>query len=751
MRDLTQRSSIQQHPATDVPHGLKSVDVGARFRPGETLDINQRKDIDVGTIGEKAGAMLLPVSSPANGQPLPLPASPPPSCNIPLWRHNAPAVNAVPSPVSDPTLGGPLTSTTTPGQSGGAFTLAAQPVVSSSGGGVVPDARFLARQAKAGNLVPVPRGVPGVLVRDMNEDGDALVFIPSTVVGEAGNAGEPNAGLATPVYDVSGGSASPGKRARLHSQLRVVRVPAGGPAPIVSGAHPVNALALEYGIPADGRPGRGLIKDGDNLAAMSHEHAGGPITIPSAHSEQHALNGKTVSAHIHTEALFKDDHGDGPLEFTKREPRLVPDTGIYTKVWMQWNPFVQHGWYGGQQTGRWQWIASVIVKPDRPDDGVPEDGGGPPPWKPEPVPEPIGGGGGGGPGGGLEPVPGGGLVGPRAADPSDPRTGLPGVYSDPIPGVFRQHPRVEPVPSSPKPVREWSTGSGHDLSAYAPLAMAGPALLGRPQLSGRHGVDYRRDLRNYTDAAQHELMTRAPTVARLESYVLGDQSYYPGDVSYTQHPCQGRYPGGTRPGGYSLLPPEIAIDRLRDVADGSVSAVESAITSEVTNGTASATDLHIAPGAGVLFGGVPGIVSGGARQRLGWLSYGSAGTRFSVGYDNTGAIDETAEDRITGRQRVRDEAGTSYSLVRPDQGDHTLLTTPDGEAKVEDGGSTLTVDDGSGQQVGLLADDGVLKLPELSSDPSGSPSSGHAWVWWNSTSNTLKCKDSGGTTRTIGP
>ena len=112
------------------------------------------------------------------------------------------------------------------------------------------------------------------------------------------------------------------------------------------------------------------------------------------HGDVHEI-GKTLdggpinAAHIHCAALFKNDIGDGPLDFEVQAYEEPAVGGPFTTpVHLRWDAATPHEWSGGVGPGKWRWVAEsfFFVPEDRKTTKPPYGSSRPPPPPPPPPP-----------------------------------------------------------------------------------------------------------------------------------------------------------------------------------------------------------------------------------------------------------------------------------------------------------------------------------------------------------------------------
>lgn len=146
----------------------------------------------------------------------------------------------------------------------------------------------------------------------------------------------------------------------------------------------------------------------------------------------------------------------------------------------------------------------------------------------------------------------------------------------------------------------WQQGDAALPFTASPTEFAAPVLLGRPQLMHSGAVDFR----NMTQPPNHlsgQMDLETPVTVRLEAFGRQDG----GQWTYTQRPAEGRYFGGTGPGGINVGPPEVDLFTMR--------ANPSTFTPPGI--TPSSTTLNVGPFARLGFG-LPDLADGGVDN--GW-------------------------------------------------------------------------------------------------------------------------------------
>lgn len=297
---------------------------------------------------------------------------------------------------------------------------------------------------------------------------------------------------------------------------------------------------------------------------------------------------KINALHVSTNAYFRrDDFYDAPLEFGG--PYVDPHRGVYLMpVYLRYDARPAHPFVGGPKPGLWRWEAECCFRVDQPP-GPP----GPPPPPPDwvatgPFGPPGGGGGGGGGNGGF---------GLTTVDPRNIPTGVPTI-------------------------RQWELGMKSQKYAMTQLQTAFPAILGRPN-SMTVGA---KDLRAYggilSNVEGKQRSNRVPITARLEAF----GSMVNGEWQYTQKPNAGRYTGGTTPGGFALMPPEL------DMFDYGNSFARSELS-------LSTVYLGVVPTTAFFAAGVPDPSIGKYKNGYRW-GVDSSGNWKLEKLDSTGAATE---------------------------------------------------------------------------------------------------------------
>ena len=343
--------------------------------------------------------------------------------------------------------------------------------------------------------------------------------------------------------------------------------------------------------------------------AYASDRYGGPLVVGNKndqHKLRDSLDGEAInSLHLSTNALFYGGVGDAPLEFQSGryiEPEQRP---FQSRVHLRLDPERSHSWVKGQRSGLWRWLSEstiyttpiIQIPPeDPPEGGNPGDdvivvhpgdpraggiggkpGNGPGPGEPQippqgktveslhigqffpfPIPLVLP--------AGTPPAQDGGSTGTvdtkknfRRSEANPPKaqgtgtqekvgTGAP-VVNDPGPiqRIFNKRQALLPVDQAESPRQFATTTLEHAFST----------LLFRSQR-----YDARTDLRNNLNPSAEaikDLDQNGPVVARLEPF--GFQRG-PLDRVYTTAPGRGRYPGGTGPGGFALLPPEYGMESI---------------------------------------------------------------------------------------------------------------------------------------------------------------------------------------------
>ena len=387
--------------------------------------------------------------------------------------------------------------------------------------------------------------------------------------------------------------------------------PPAGAAPKNGTAAPPRAGAGTTGAPKkeDRNPGKVVIVGGRGMIAAMGKQAGGPIDVGNAkcpHRIGKTADGEIInSAHISTDAYFRGVVGDAPIEFDDKcyeDPGPKPHR---SRGFIRIDMDDEHRHCSGKKKGKWKIIVEdLIYIPDtdeKPRRSIP----------PDPLPGPVrqsdttnrgpGGGtpvttdlpqntstaGGGTPGGEEA----GGIPRPEIIEdtrqgprPSieitrDPRLpSIAGNENDPFPSfpplptqerapVITEDPRLprasDPFPAFPptptiteleEALKKSLPNQPHRPYSASTMDFAVPSIMGRPQLLGPGEPD----LRNNPNTAKSTVQAhdaRSPIVARIEAWT-GIEGNRP---VYSDPPSTNKWRGGTAPGGFILLPPEVDI------------------------------------------------------------------------------------------------------------------------------------------------------------------------------------------------
>lgn len=107
----------------------------------------------------------------------------------------------------------------------------------------------------------------------------------------------------------------------------------------------------------------------------------------------------------------------------------------------------------------------------------------------------------------------------------------------------------------PPVIRSWNPSQGKKSFAAFSKEVSIPAILMRPQLAQQGVIDY-RNWNLPTDRALRTLDKYSPITARIESYGRQTGNQW----NYTNRPISAKYLGGTAPGGFVILPPEVGME-----------------------------------------------------------------------------------------------------------------------------------------------------------------------------------------------
>lgn len=437
--------------------------------------------------------------------------------------------------------------------------------------------------------------------------------------------------------------------------------PAAGPVPRFGGAAGAGAGGAAgagagggAGVGAGGeagavpKPGDGGSKNGGVAALISHYDSG--HSDVGSDTDKHQIgkdkDGNPINAlHISTNALFrKDDKKDAPLEFGGNY--IPPLHGRYlVHTFLRYDDDPKHPFVCGDKKGLWKWesechLHEVIVPPDKP----PPPGPPPPPSVPPPVP-----------------------TGKTRPFPGDGSGGGSGSGDGAAPPVLE----VQGIPT----IRQWNFGI-QDGYVASEIATAYPAIFGRPQNTAPNAYDLRSPLGVRVPSSLQQAIDRfTPVSGRIEAF----GKIAAGDWVYTQKPGKGRFPGGTTPGGFALMPPEF------DIMDA---------TSNFSRGgiTGSTTYFCAVPGTYLALG-IPVPSTGGIKTgyRIGSDSSGnvtidrlnSSGTATNVATlesDGTVALPADTTLKMGSGSGASKAKGTFYSSIdavgNVGTGEDTLHTFP---------------------------------------------------------------------------
>lgn len=334
--------------------------------------------------------------------------------------------------------------------------------------------------------------------------------------------------------------------------------------------------------------------------AFSSARMGGPIEVGHAHRDRHEV-GKAGESNVNVGHLsaranfYADPLRDGPLLIERPLYPKVENFPLRARVHCQWWPgqrpeLSADGPHAGLP-GVYGWWAEVPTMdeggggdPPPPTTGPPTT---PPPTKPPPTDYPY-------------PAPGL-LEPPYPPQPKTPNGGPRGVTRGLVsgsigasaggagstigiihrnpgfarnPGPVGRLPDVAPLAPAVPPVRaeyirQRATPAGRTdrVTGFA-TATGHTVILGRPQELDALSPDFRNANDHDGDAVARVVPSR-PIVARLEAWGARTGGVW----SRTTRPGASRFVGGTGPGGWLLLPPELD---MKDVEAGSYAVTPSA-------------------------------------------------------------------------------------------------------------------------------------------------------------------------------
>lgn len=265
-------------------------------------------------------------------------------------------------------------------------------------------------------------------------------------------------------------------------------------------------------------------KGGDGVIALISHFDWGHSNVGSKsdkheHGKDHDGN-PINSLHLSTDAYFRrDDRFDAPLDFGQKW--IPPEPGLYlVPAYIRYDHDTKHNFKDGKKPGMWKLEADCYIRPvvQQPPDKPPPPGPPPPPSGPPPTPTPptrspwIGGGSGAGSGGGSD---GSGA----------------GLH----------------------PLRRWSPGVTQPYASTG-IQFGMPVLLARPQDMRTGFFDFRNFLGHAPQGFHLYNDVTIPVTGRLEAF---GKQIGGNDWGYTYRPRNARFAGGTAPGGWVMLPPEL--------------------------------------------------------------------------------------------------------------------------------------------------------------------------------------------------
>jgi hypothetical protein len=422
--------------------------------------------------------------------------------------------------------------------------------------------------------IKFPGGYRGIILQAHNEQVQDEVFLPTDGILVAVNQeGDPDYGSA--VVDLTKENEIDSSRvARLQTAWRVIKKP----------LFQQNTLALQLNQEGKGKGFGGYVIDTgadteDLVLGRLSNVFGGPIDVggkKDKHFQGTDADGRPINpAHITTRALFRRSNlEDGPLRFESEYKDGQDGNFKVHPVHLAWTG-VDWAWWVKVDIGL---TPSNTTQPIRP------------------LPRPV-------------------LGFPQRGDPIRPGTSTPGTV----------RPGTAPGGGGPPPLPPVET-PGHvkpSTPTVTPLPvlemcneMATPGLLGRPQTSN----PTKRDLAHLptgalTQAAQNQL---AETPVSAQIMAFGAQggtkdTAYPGQEVrgasgdpwiYTQRPKKSKFYGGTCPGGFVLLPPEVV---MGDAPSGFAPP------------NIERSTVYLITGPGAWFGaGVPDVVDGSLLSGWSW-------------------------------------------------------------------------------------------------------------------------------------
>lgn len=431
-----------------------------------------------------------------------------------------------------------------------------------------------------------------------------------------------------------------------------------------------------------------LYKPGGALATglMSSPGAAGPVSVGSENDiHRHGVDadGKVINAgHLSSESYFRipgapSNAFDGPFRFVTAQYTgvLYP---ITTHCEIRWDSKETHSFLGQTKVGRWHIQATAPVggtssPPKKTPVTTPSTPGRPPVTPPigPPVPPPV-----------TPPVttpsnpfpagiqpsysesPAGGTTLPvlsRPLNPSPLTSYSPSIDSVSValsPFGNGESGRGLPVPATssgvpfitkpgstrtPRLTGPWEAADKPEDDLHTFQSIGSPAILGRPpSLNPAHP-----NLRSAPGVADHQFTNAeatTPVSIRIEAFA---KQIVGGEWSYAQRPGLARYLGGTAPGGFVVLPPELSIDDYaRDFS--------------VPNLTPSTTYFAAVPG--VYFGaGFPVPSTGGMKTGYRWGTTAAGALSFEQ-LDSSGAATTVLKLNESKALSFREAGGT---LVAP--------------------------------------------------------------------------------------
>ena len=444
----------------------------------------------------------------------------------------------------------------------------------------------------------------------------------------AANRGNPSYG--TLVADVSGHNIDTGRQASLQSMMRVIRAPAGD---LSFRGNTSNALAWNIGADGNAATLGGLVADHGNkstwLAAVSVRD-GGPFDTSDGckHKFAESADGEPVSPlHLSSGTFWRNEAGenqkDGPFEFGLDYPG--PEDFFYpSKVYLGFDDGLDYRWPrdSGERSdqGVWRWWTRLVIAygggggdPDPPQ--TPGGEGPDPPQTPggeggDPPPDgPTTPSGGSGPGtsiGGGDSLPGT-TGGGNTNDPNSGGGG--GSVGGGSRGGDSSGGSEDKSQGNVSIPRTFTAGNSYTLTphpyARTHVRFSAPEFLAKP-VKVRKGLEDVAALARPSDRARTEYHDENPLTGRLVAYgAQGGTAGGPyledsGEWERTQERGSSRHIGGTAPGGWVLLPPEVDMSDIDDdFAPAGLSVSE--------------TYLTAAPGTRIGFG-TPDIASGGMKS-----------------------------------------------------------------------------------------------------------------------------------------